>query len=219
MKHLKRFKQFEDACATAGVGGMGSVASAGVSSVPGIAGSSGSGDVSFPLLKGKRNKTPKRGNARQVSDARFLTNDKIGGVFSVNHIKESHYEDLTPYEYGRKGQNKVNIGWLDTKADFPKGDVSPELIEKIKSAQTTERYKGWHDCPFCDKSKGRVAHCSTNQEVSSNGKTYVFPELLAHYIEKHHYLPPQEFLDAVEKVEIKKETPVTRPGFRSSRFK
>jgi hypothetical protein len=29
--------------------------------------------------------------------------------------------------------------------------------------------------------------------------------LLAHYIEKHQYLPPQEFLDAVEEMEVEKK--------------
>lgn len=123
----------------------------------------------------------------------------------MRHIKlfESYFEDLTPYTYGR-GSNKVNIGWLD-KDDFPKGEVSDELINKIKQAPVVERYKGSHSCPFCAKSNVRPERCSTNQEIDGNGKTYIFPSLLPHYIEEHKYLPPQEFLDAVNKIKIVKK--------------
>ena len=85
MKHLKKFKQFEDAVASVGSGGMGAVVAAGVSGTPGIAGTTGSGDLGFPLL-GKKRKG--KGTARQVSDARYLGGDKIGGVYSVNTVKE-----------------------------------------------------------------------------------------------------------------------------------
>ena len=136
----------------------------------------------------------------------------------MKHIKlfESYFEDLTPYTYGRGGYgggvNKVNIGWLD-KDDFPKGEVSLELVEKIKGAPVAERYKGWHSCPFCDPSHGRPERCSTNQEIDGNGKTYIFPSLLPHYIEEHKYLPPQEFLDAVDKIKIDKKVE-EKPIFR-----
>jgi len=131
----------------------------------------------------------------------------------MKYIKlfESYFEDLTPYTYGRGG-NKVNIGWLD-KDDFTKGEVSSELIEKIKGAPVAERYKGWHSCPFCDPSNGRPERCSTNQEIEGNGKTYIFPSLLPHYIEKHKYLPPQEFLDAIDKMKIAKKIE-EKPIFR-----
>ena len=132
-------------------------------------------------------------------------------------VKESYYDDLTPYEYGRPGINKVNIGWLDIGKDYPKGEVSKELIEKIKLAPTQERYKGFHLCPFCDKNKGRPASCTSNQQVEGNGKIYVFPQLLAHYIESHQYLPPKEFLDAVDKMQVEKKE-ISRSG-PISRFK
>jgi hypothetical protein len=33
--------------------------------------------------------------------------------------------------------------------------------------------------------------------TSSNGATFVAPDLIVHYIADHAYLPPQEFLEAV----------------------
>lgn len=127
-------------------------------------------------------------------------------------IKESYYEDLTPYTYGRTNyKNPVNIGWLDTP-DFPKGEVDPELVQKIKNAETVERYRGSHSCPFCGNYRS-----STNKEVKGVDKTYIFPEMLAHYIEVHKYLPPQEFLDAVSKMKVKDpeiQKSFSMPGFR-----
>lgn len=91
MKHLKTF---EDACATGTTSGMGAVSSSQPGSTPGTFGTTGSGDVGSPLLPiqskipANIKKKPKKGNARQVSDMRFLGPDKIGDIFSIQHTKD-----------------------------------------------------------------------------------------------------------------------------------
>ena len=48
---------------------------------------------------------------------------------------ESYYEDLTPYTYGRPKKGCLNVGWLDSGKDFPKGDVDKELVNKLKQLE------------------------------------------------------------------------------------
>jgi hypothetical protein len=118
---------------------------------------------------------------------------------------ESYYEDLTPYTYSRK-EGRVNVGWLDSSKDYTKGKVDDNIIQKLKLIEPSERYKGFHRCPFCNDARG-----STNYEVRGNGKIYCYPELLIHYIEKHDYKPPQEFIDVIDKLDIpKKDREVSR---------
>ena len=38
---------------------------------------------------------------------------------------------------------------------------------------------------------------AANLYIPHNGKIYVCPELITHYINAHHYEPPQEFCEAV----------------------
>jgi|APCry1669189665_1035243.scaffolds.fasta_scaffold00872_6 hypothetical protein len=105
MKHLKTFKQYEDATAGATTAGMGAVTAAQPSSAPGSlngaaftggGGTIGSGDVGSnwgvysksPAISTnkKRKKKLKKGTAREVSDMRFLGDDKIGGKFGVINV-------------------------------------------------------------------------------------------------------------------------------------
>ncbi len=111
--------------------------------------------------------------------------------FSLN---EKYYDDLTPYTYDaiRWAKNPVNIGWLDKGQDYTKGEVPAGFLNKLGSADTCGRHKGSHNCPFCGGSDS-----SNVLYVQGKGVTYVFPEMLSHYIRKHGYKPPQEFIDAV----------------------
>ena len=118
----------------------------------------------------------------------------------------------------------VHVGWLDDIHPFPKGSVDFRLIEKMKSliTQPVERYRGFHICELCAEPPDLVkttipnsvvldpncpwaqwvAQRKSNGEirVSSGGVTFAAPVLIVHYIEAHGYLPPRQFLKAVEEV-------------------
>ena len=97
MKHLKSFKQFEDATSGTSIAGMGAVVASQPSSVPGAlngpafvggGGTSGSGDVSFPLLGGseQRKKEKKKIGKKSTKDAgdlRYLGKETVLGKFPV----------------------------------------------------------------------------------------------------------------------------------------
>jgi len=111
-----------------------------------------------------------------------------------NFINESYYTDLTPYEYGelRWAKNPVNIGWLDKGKDYEQGEVPKGFLSKLRNASVCNRHKGSHKCPFCGNSNSSEVHY-----VQGKGKTYIFPQMLSHYISKHGYKPPQEFIDVI----------------------
>ena len=135
----------------------------------------------------------------------------------------AYFADLSEYAYGSEEHpNVVHVGWLDGEHSFPTGLIAPRLISKLKLLAKTpvELYRGQHLCNICSEPEGLVKKdvpdrvvidptCSWaiwaeqrsgNGEIRVNGDRVVFaaPVLIVHYIEDHLYLPPSEFLRAVE---------------------
>ena len=52
--------------------------------------------------------------------------------------------------------------------------------------------------------------------LEKNNISYCFPEMLVHYITKHGYKPPQEFLDAVTELKIEEPPKVEHRGALTS---
>ena len=129
MKHLKRFKTFEDAMANATTAGVGSVVAAQPGALPGTFGTDGSGDIGFPLIGdvgeyGKKRKKRKKGSPSEVSDARDLeTNPKIG-KFGVKKIKESFEGDVL------KDIERIDDELSSTGTVSDIGDVYKSLLSK-----------------------------------------------------------------------------------------
>ena len=91
---------------------------------------------------------------------------------------------------------------------------------KWLASRPVELYRGKHRCELCAEPSDLVKtylpngividpKCSRAQwidERSSNGEirvsregiTFAAPVLIVHYIEKHNYLPPDQFLKAIE---------------------
>lgn len=135
----------------------------------------------------------------------------------------AYFPDLSPYAYGRSAHpGVVHVGWLDNIHPFLHGTVEARLIERMKllAAKPVELYRGVHTCELCVEPPGLVKATLTNRVVidpncswaqwvhqrSSNGEirvsrggvTFAAPVLIVHYIEEHGYLPPADFLKAVE---------------------
>lgn len=108
------------------------------------------------------------------------------------------YEDLSIYGYLDEENTKpiYAIGWLENGKPYPTGKIQPEVYEKLsKLVENPWIYVlacGVHECDFCYKVSGNL-----NLTIPYNGKIYECPELITHYIEKHSYLPPKEFCEAV----------------------
>jgi len=135
----------------------------------------------------------------------------------------TYFPDLSRYEYGRISQPGVlNVGWLDNTHPFTQGTVDAHLIQKLRllAAKPVELYRGSHICELCAEpglpkktlpphhvvldmnspyGNWRASRASNGEiRVSRAGVTFAAPVLIVHYIEEHGYLPPVQFLTAVE---------------------
>jgi hypothetical protein len=127
----------------------------------------------------------------------------------------THFVDLSKYDYieSPSGEKCLNIGWLSKGFDFPTGEISEDVLGKLKilSAKIENETRGLHYCEFCDppifSPRGESFVCTLIKDApNGNGEIwidglggikYIAPTLLLHYIEVHNYLPPKEFLEAV----------------------
>lgn len=111
----------------------------------------------------------------------------------------SYYEDLSFYNYRYYSEKELNIGWLQHGQPISVGKVPIGFIKKLKNYYKKEyaimQTAGSHKCEFC----GDIDDGYSNEirVLGLNGIIYAAPSMLKHYINKHKYLPPQEFIDAV----------------------
>jgi hypothetical protein len=135
----------------------------------------------------------------------------------------AYFPDLSPYAYGYGPHpDVVHVGWLDKVHPYPQGGVDARLIQKMKllASKPVELYRGKHVCELCVEPpnlvktytyKGIVidSNCSwarwwdersSNVEIRVSRGEIIFaaPVLTVHNIEVHSYLPPKQFLQAVE---------------------
>ena len=94
------------------------------------------------------------------------------------------------------------IGWLDAAHPFPTGPSPDAFRSRLRSfaarwGESTSAL-GWpaaagcHECQLCGG-----ARASGNFGVLAGASLYVCPEMVAHYVSAHVYLPPAAFIDAV----------------------
>ena len=120
-----------------------------------------------------------------------------------------HFEDLSRYSYTKMTSRAAlkNVGWLATDVPFDQGPEPPGLLEKIQTATSITRnpMRGIHGCPFCGHEhvrelvEGREALLGMSEvwfPSPSNEVVYIAPSLLLHYVRRHGYLPPAEFVQA-----------------------
>ncbi|MGW3211106.1 DUF7919 family protein [Streptomyces parvus] len=65
-----------------------------------------------------------------------------------------------------------------------------------------QQARGHHLCPWCASRlfprSPEGPQGSAEVRVMGNGVAYAAPGLVAHYVEAHDYLPPIEFMEAVQ---------------------
>jgi hypothetical protein len=129
-----------------------------------------------------------------------------------------YFADLTEYRYGTTSPRPdvLNIGWLSKNHAFPQGRSDPSFVAKLERlvASPIMLSRGSHLCEFCPRpptvlSKGGIPMLAPAPGTTGNGQirvnyrkggalvAYMAPVLVLHYVLEHHYLPPQEFIDAV----------------------
>jgi hypothetical protein len=110
--------------------------------------------------------------------------------------------DLSREAYLTSGDDVRAIGWLDALHPYPRATVPPEFLSRLKEFArrwgASNRDLGWpvfcgiHTCELCDD-----FHADGNFGVPAGDVLFVAPETVAHYVERHGYAPPAEFIAAV----------------------
>ena len=122
----------------------------------------------------------------------------------------TYFEDLS-------GELIKKVGWLEAPKPFARGEVSPSdvaLLERlvVHSWKPPFQANGWHDCSLCGRKEGdgpltriiegqRTLLGVAQIYVPDGELMYEAPTLILHYIEKHRYLPPAPFLEAVRRTD------------------
>jgi hypothetical protein len=129
----------------------------------------------------------------------------------------TYFADLSVYVYACRPETVpdpkiVNVGWLDASVPFSQGPVDASIVRKLLHLTEAPPFvsAGFHRCPFCPlepppsprSSPVEIpAYGSAEIRVpGEDGVVYAAPTLICHYIERHGYLPPEEFLQAVAKL-------------------
>ena len=112
------------------------------------------------------------------------------------------YEDLSVYEYcGYIDNTHLNVGWLGDVDDFTSGDIPKSVVDILRDlcsdrGNLTNECMGVHLCPFCD---GKRIKGNGEVWIEYDGKTYIAPQMIHHYIVEHQYKPPKDFIEAVQR--------------------
>ena len=129
-----------------------------------------------------------------------------------NEVEQEHIEiqkSINEYAikngYPIEDYKFVAIGYLVWGEPFEKGEVSNNFLVKLKvlwNEGGTSGSLGHHDCEFCIDEGIFPRGQSSSEKVlvdRENKIKYCFPEMIFHYITKHKYLPPSQFIEFVMK--------------------
>lgn len=132
----------------------------------------------------------------------------------------TYYADLTPYtrrpESVPAGVPALNVGWLSWTRRFPRfprggvpGDFTAALALLCRDGRR-EPTRGFHPCglPHLVGERRRPVRIEVeggevllgNAEVATvaaSGAWLIAPTLVHHYVTRHRYRPPEEFVEAV----------------------
>jgi hypothetical protein len=126
-----------------------------------------------------------------------------------------YLSDLAPYTYlsGAADAGVLAVGWLDAEHEFSKGSVSEPILTRILALcfRPVNQTRGFHQSPFLkpaplgypvEYKRDKMLLGSAEIRVfGKDGKSYAAPNLIYHYVRDCGYLPPQEFLDALESMD------------------
>lgn len=125
--------------------------------------------------------------------------------------------DLSNIYYLDSKQVFCGVGWLDGASSYNKGVISEDVRYKLSwlSANIFVPMGGRHKCALCQKQEHQVHVGGVRRVLGSDVivvpgiKTfggqplYLAPNLIYHYCCDHQYLPPDEFLHAINSLDLK----------------
>jgi hypothetical protein len=113
------------------------------------------------------------------------------------------YLDLSSYGYLSFPIPMRTVGWLGPQHGL-QGDQNPLTDADVNRLRMASRLVssltlGKHACGFCRQERAIEGNGEYHYYVP-DGLTFSAPVMVIHYVEKHGYRPPQEFLDRLVSV-------------------
>ena len=117
--------------------------------------------------------------------------------------------DLTshPYIKSVNGQTALCIGWLDKEHPYPTGKSNSDFLVKLTQfcCHPVFMTLGYHTPNLGNETQEIVISFKGKKRILGAGHTLIFgnfytfiiPDLICYYVEHYHYLPPDEFIEAV----------------------
>lgn len=111
----------------------------------------------------------------------------------------AYVPDLSPCTEVRAAGLRA-VGWLDPAHRYPRAKTRrPALVAQLRSLLARAWQPAWWgepQCPFCSHvTRGLLLLVPQDADDT----VYAAPELIAHHVEAHGYLPPAEFLRALNR--------------------
>ena len=142
----------------------------------------------------------------------------VGRLYYIQLIGDPvYFEDKSHYSFYLKTpiHNVLNVGWLDGEKSFQQGEVGTDKLKKLAEILTStgdvDVHVNWarslDPCGISGRTGLKVEFAGKTVDLggsefwlpSPDGEYYfASPSLIYHYIKEHNYLPPSEFLDAVD---------------------
>lgn len=135
-----------------------------------------------------------------------------------------YYKDLSLYTYKLSNpvESVLNIGWLDKDKEFSKGKVSLEFLNKLKSVivgnadfdANFNRIRGIRPCSLCGERNNQIEYGGQAEMLGMSeilvpmvdeSGYFASPSMLYHYIAEHDYLPSEQYIKAVNAVDLKQK--------------
>jgi hypothetical protein len=115
---------------------------------------------------------------------------------------------------GRREPNCLAIGWLAAGERFPRGDPPEGFLDRLTMLcrMPINLTRGLHRCPFCPAADAAyrtggawvrtpagdfVTGHGEIRATAADGRRYAAPEMIAHYVQSHTYLPADDFIATV----------------------
>ncbi|MFJ9940425.1 DUF7919 family protein [Streptomyces erythrochromogenes] len=124
----------------------------------------------------------------------------------------TYYRDFSRYTYSDSIIPDLNVGWLGRWRGFETGGAGLEFMEvlALQAAMPRNLTRGSHPCYFCSKLRLRGVMVSAREfraeyplgngeihAISRSGEVFSAPNMIYHYVDRHGYSPPKEFIRAV----------------------
>jgi len=114
------------------------------------------------------------------------------------------YKDMSPCLYFGSDYSSIfiAIGWLDWGFEYSVGEIDIHVYRKLCNLlidpfqfSALPFSSGSHECTLC-QFDGQAG--SDHIFIPYRDKIFVAPKLINHYISCHRYMPPKEFLSAIQ---------------------